>query len=135
MVSSTVLIGFRCTLYSDSPSSKFVPAMNGIFENFPSASSLDGTSGTTPFGPSRTGTNKNGSGKDAAVSLHAASSVVVSALCMHGNVPPAEVVAHAGTSETNLSQATPRRDALKKGIVPADPDSNIYTATFVRKGM
>ena len=108
--------------------------MNGILENFPAASSLDGRSGMRPSGPSMTGTNKNGSGNVAATCSHEVRSDAVSTLCMHSNVLPALAFAHAGTSETKASQTTSRRDALKKGIVPAEPDSNIYTATSVRKG-
>lgn len=44
---------------------------------------------------------------------------------MHAKVLPDVELAHAGTLETNVSQTGSRRDALKKGSVLADPDSNI----------
>ena len=106
--------------------------MNGILENLPAASSFDGRSGMRPSGPSITGTNKNGSGKDAATCSQEARSDTVSTLCMHAKVSPAVAFAHAGTSETKASQTTSRRDALKKDSVPADPDSIICVARCVR---
>ena len=85
-----------------------------------------------PFGPSITGMNKNGSGKEAATCSHEVRSDAVSTLCMHVNVLPALAFAHAGTSETKASQTTSRRDALKKESVPADPDSMICVARCIR---
>ena len=66
----------------DRPSSRLVPAMNGTLENFPAARSLDGRSGMIPLGPSRTGANMNGSGRDEIVAPHAERRAVVSAVCI-----------------------------------------------------
>lgn len=107
------------------PSSKTVPAMNGMFENFPAAKSLDGRSGMIPSGPSMTGTKRKGWGNEAAVCSQASRSVAVSALCMHENVSPGGALAQAGTLEANVSHAISRREALNSGVVLAEPDSKI----------
>ena len=100
---------------SGEPSSRTVPAMNGILENFPAAKSFEGRSGMRPSAPSITGTKRFEPPVRVNVSAaccQEATSVAVSALCKHGNVSSSAASAHSETPAVKLSQAGLRCDAL-----------------------
>ena len=108
------------------PSSRFVPAMNGIFANLPAARRREGRSGMTPSGPSMTGGKRNWPGISWSALCHAARTSSRLAFCAHGtDVPAASESAHPGRFAANVSHAGSRCDALKTGSVFAEPDSNI----------
>ena len=99
--------------------------MNGIFAKWPDAMSREGRSGMIPPGPSMTGGNRNPENVLSAT-VHAEMTSSMLAFCAQStDVPAATVPAHPGRFATNKSHTGSRCEALKKGRVPAEPDSMI----------
>ena len=102
--------------------------MNGIFANLPAAMRREGRSGTSPPGPSMTGTKVKASSSPVAVTFHAlrSTSVLTFWFRVHGiEVLEFRESSQPGTFEMNVFHAGARTDALKNGRVPYEPDSKI----------
>ena len=112
---------------SNPPSSRFVPAMNGNFANFPCANSLEGRSGMSPSGPSMTGWKIwTPVGNELSTCDHAVRTSSKEALFAQSmEVPAATVPVQSVRFAMNVSQTGCRREALKRAGEQAAPDSNI----------